>query len=306
MWSSFKFCLPVLAAALAERANALAVEGSPRSHSDRRAVFTVLGNATEDNVINERYTVNITVNGRNFQVAIDTGSTDLWIVTPPDFQFNDTGIPVVDSYGDGETTNVVGTIGFATVQLGGYTVLHQAYNNANASKVGLGDIVNRGLDGLMGFNVADGYSPIQETLKSSNLDPSPGASFLSNIFDQSPDQQNFLGVSLSRTDDLEGSADASFLINEVDPNYANVVSAPAIPLFPGTNGRWSVLIDGISVDGVSIPVTPSTVQDAPAGKVVALMDTGTPGASFPADFLDRLFGAIPGSVVHHRPNLMLA
>lgn len=46
-------------------------------------------------------------------------------VPPQDFVFNNTGIPVTNSYGDGETTDVVGTIGFASVQLGGYTVDYQ-------------------------------------------------------------------------------------------------------------------------------------------------------------------------------------
>jgi hypothetical protein len=132
-------------------------------------------------------------------------------------------------------------------------------------------------------------------LKSAKFDETLGEPFLSNIFDQAPDQENFIGISLSRTDDLECSADASFLINEVDQDYADVVFGPAIPLFPGNNGRWSILIDSISLDGVRIPFTPSTAG-APAKKIVALMDTGTPTASFPQHFIDRLFAAIPGSI----------
>ncbi|KAJ7725884.1 hypothetical protein B0H14DRAFT_3620332 [Mycena olivaceomarginata] len=71
------------------------------------------------------------------------------------------------------------------------------------------------------------------------LDETLGKLFLLNIFDQKPDQQNLIGVSLPRMDDLEGSADASFFVNEVDQDYADVVFASAIPLFPGNNGRCS-------------------------------------------------------------------
>ncbi|KAJ7727420.1 aspartic peptidase domain-containing protein [Mycena maculata] len=303
MWCSAKFYFPVLVALFVQRANALAVKGtrrSPHSPGERRAatngntIFTLLSNGTDDNEMDMRYSTNITVNGRTFEVAIDTGSADLWIFPPADFVFNNTGIAVTDSYGDGSTTDVVGTIGFASVQLGGYTFDSQAFNNATT--VGLGGILNLGLEGLMGFDFGVETSFIKDALAAAHLDETLGEPFLSNIFDQTPGQENFLAISLSRTGDLEGTADASFLISEIDQRYADVVFAPAIPLFPGTNGRWSIQIDGISLDNVSIAVTPSTVAGTPPGKIVALMDTGTPTASFPADFIDRLFSAIPGSV----------
>ncbi|KAF7338964.1 Peptidase A1 domain-containing protein [Mycena venus] len=301
MWCSFRFYFPaVLVAIFVQRVNALVVQGTRLNPGERRAVtnrytiFTLLSNGTDDNEFDMRYSTNITVNGRNFKVAIDTGSADLWIAPSQDFRFNNSGIPVTNSYGDGSTTDVVGTIGFASVQLGGYTFDSQAFNNATT--IGLTGILDFDLDGLMGFDFGVVTSFIKTALKAANVDETLGEPFLSNIFDQTPDQENFLSISLSRTDDLEGSSDASFLINEVDQRYAEVVSAPAISLFPGNNGRWSIPIDGISLDGVSIPLTPSTVAGAPAGKIIALMDTGTPTASFPADFIDRLFAAIPGSV----------
>ncbi|KAJ7851049.1 aspartic peptidase domain-containing protein [Mycena olivaceomarginata] len=293
----------VFVAVLAQHTSALIIQGTRLPHLsspvERRAVtnghtiFTLLSNGTVDNEFNLRYSTNITVNGRNFRVAIDTGSADLWIQTSPDFVFNNTEIPVTNHYGFGDSSDVVGTIGFASVQLGKYTFEQQAFSNA--TKVSVGGILDFGLDGLIGFDFAVETSFIKGALKSAKFDETLGEPFLSNIFDQAPDQENFIGISLSRTDDLEGSADASFLINEVDQDYADVVFAPAIPLFPGNNGRWSILIDSISLDGARIPFTPSTAG-APAKKIVALMDTGTPTASFPQHFIDRLFAAIPGSI----------
>ncbi|KAJ7851059.1 aspartic peptidase domain-containing protein [Mycena olivaceomarginata] len=291
-------------AVLAQHASALIVQGTRIPHpsipSERRAnghtIFSLLSNGTVDNEFNLRYSTNITVNGRNFRVAIDTGSADLWIQTSQDFVFNNTEIPVTNHYGFGDSSDVVGTIGVASVQLGKYTFEHQAFSNA--TKVSLTGILEFGLDGLIGFDFAVETSFIKGALKSAGVPETLGEPFLSNIFDQEPDQENFVGISLSRTDDLEGSADASFLINEVDQDYADVVSAPAIPLFPAfprNNGRWSILIDSISLGGVTIPFTPSTAG-APAKKIVAVMDTGTPAASFPQDFIDRLYTAIPGSI----------
>ncbi|KAF7349888.1 Peptidase A1 domain-containing protein [Mycena venus] len=61
------------------------------------------------------------------------------------------------------------------------------------------------------------------------------------------------------------------------------------------NGRWSILIDGISVDGKNIAVPPLTAHGAPAGNYITLMDTETPSASFPEDIIRRLMAFIPGS-----------
>ncbi|KAF8155032.1 aspartic peptidase domain-containing protein [Mycena galopus ATCC 62051] len=293
----FQFYFPVFVTGLVHQTTALAIQGTRVSSGQRRTgttghtIFSVLsGNHTLDSEMDMRYSTNITVNGRNFRVAIDTGSADLWLSTSSDFGFNNSGIAVTDEYCAG--CDVVGTIGFASVELGGYTFDQQAFNNATT--VGLTGILDNNLDGLMGFSFGTTDSFINPALQAAGIDETVGQPFLSNLFDQTPDQQNFLAISLSRTDDLEDSADASFLINEVDQDYADVVSAPAIPLF-GNDGRWSILIDGMSLDGVNVPVTPSTTPGVPAGKIAALIDTGTPTASFPPDFIDRVFAAIPGT-----------
>ncbi|KAJ7730320.1 hypothetical protein B0H16DRAFT_1733835 [Mycena metata] len=64
---------------------------------------------------------------------------------------------------------------------------------------------------------------------------------------------NFVGISLSRTDDLEGTADASVTINELDPTYSAVANAPPIQILAGIVDRWRIPVDSISVDGVDVP-----------------------------------------------------
>ncbi|KAJ7110929.1 aspartic peptidase domain-containing protein [Mycena epipterygia] len=240
-----------------------------------------------DDGLGVRYVSNITVNGRNFRVVIDTGSSDLWLVPPQDFKFNDTGMSIINSYGGGM---VSGTIGYASVEFGGYRVDNQAFNNA--TKVTLEGVIDAGLDGLLGLSFTGNASDINTRY---NQSASEGQPFLFNVFDQTPGQNNFIGISLSRTDDLEDSADASFAINEVDQAYAAVQQAPSLPLSSGAEFRgWRIFVDGLSIDGVDIPL-PNSTADAPAGKIVALMDTGAGTSSLPTYLFEAIYSQIPGS-----------
>ncbi|KAJ7909590.1 aspartic peptidase domain-containing protein [Mycena leptocephala] len=202
----------------------------------------------------------------------------------------------VNGQNDGFTASSAnGTIGFATVQLGSYTVQNQVFNNATA--VSTGEVLDAGLDGLIGLSFAGvDVSPLMNTLQENGMDPNLGLPFLFNVFDQTPNQNNFIGISLSRTDDLEGSAEASLTINEVDPTYEAVAKSPVLPLFPGDNGVWSILMDGMTVGGVNVPLPPSQAG-APPGKLVATLDTGTPNAAISPQWADAVYSTIPGAQV---------
>ncbi|KAJ7118353.1 aspartic peptidase domain-containing protein [Mycena epipterygia] len=304
MWRfSLTLSVGLLLTATSTSALVLHATREPRSASTRKgATFasknTVASDAasTLENVPG-RYVSNITVNGQNFRVAIDTGSSDLWIASPSSLAISSSGIQGSISYSS--DTVVSGPIGFASVELGGYKFAQQAF--IDATQVGLGGIVDLGLDGLIGF-AFDGTSPssITDALVAEGSNSTAGQPFLFNVFDQNPNVNNFIGISLSRTGDLEGSADASFTINEIDETYAAVLDSTPVPIFPPDKPRWNLLLDAVTVDGKALPmpasVVTSTVGTTPAGKLVVLMDTGTPTAQMPPDLVNAIYSSIPGAL----------
>ncbi|KAJ6538808.1 aspartic peptidase domain-containing protein [Mycena vulgaris] len=286
------FAVLFLLAAAAERSHALVVQGTRFLQSRDQQPGATLQAITLEG-LDVRYTTNLTINGRSFNTIIDTGSSDIWIIPPSNFVFNDTGIPILAPFGGG---NVSGTIGFGSVELGTYKVDQQVFQNATFIDVAL--VQELGIDALIGLSFESiETSPLTATLQASGANPALGNPFLFNIFDQTPGQDNFIGISLSRTGDLEGTADATFTINELDPKYAAVANAPIIPLLPGALARWRIAVDSFSVDGVDVPLPSSVVSTAPAGKLAMILDTGTPTASLPSPLIDSIFSRIPGSLL---------
>ncbi|KAJ7430078.1 aspartic peptidase domain-containing protein [Mycena latifolia] len=208
------------------------------SRYDSNITFTNANGTLES--VPYRYITNITVNGENFRVILDTGSSDL-IIKPrgdlPQCRWETTRLRLRPS---------------------------------------VTEIFDIGLDGLIGVSF-DGAqaSDMMAALKDSGWDPTLAEPFLYNIFDQTPEQNNFIGVSL-------GSK-----------------RTPAA-IFPATNGRWTILVDDISIDGTNISLPTSTVPNAPTGKLVVLLDTGNPNTDLPSELVDSIYSAIPGA--RYRPS----
>jgi saccharopepsin len=216
-------------------------------------------------------------------------------VNPPDGlgKFNDSGIALELLYGDG-TYGTKGTIGVAPFQFGSYHVGQQAFMNVVESTIsGLQEL---GIYGLMGlsfdFSTA---SPINRKIKSLyGAEATWGRSVLQNIFAQNASQPNFIAIDLTRTGDLEDTDGGSLLIGEYDDKYAGVAEKPKLPQYPKGGDRWSILLEGISVDGKAVAVR-STIAGVPAGSAQAVLDTGDATSIFPVAIHDAIYSSVPGA-----------
>ncbi|KAF8057037.1 aspartic peptidase domain-containing protein [Lyophyllum atratum] len=239
-----------------------------------KSIGTLLANAGDDeddlgNVSNIRYTTNITINGKEVHVALDTGSTDLWVIPPGGVgQFNDTSIPLELLYGDG-TYGVKGTIGVAPFEFGPYKVekqgeklatvsidsvlkphwFHPAFLNAEESTIGA--MTDIGIYGLFGLGFDHLEASINDAIQK-KYGPSAtwGASY--------------------------------------DEEYVTVASAKKILQFSRGGTRWTTLLDSIFIDGVPVGIS-STINGVPAGKAIALVDTGSPTGVFTKDIMEKIF-----------------
>ncbi|KAJ6597804.1 acid protease [Mycena vulgaris] len=153
---------------------------APRRETKKKALRGKYGKARGKTVhldgaaFENEYLVNITIGGQNFQVIIDTGSSDTWVVhknftcfdlsgnsvpaATCDFgpaQFDPAASPTfrlfpnvtfLVRYGSGESLS--GLAGFETVSVGGLSISHQEIGVPNHIAPSLGDGVSEGVFGL--------------------------------------------------------------------------------------------------------------------------------------------------------------
>jgi saccharopepsin len=104
---------------------------------------------------------------------------------------------------------------------------------------------------------------------------SSGRSLLYNLFSDNPQEPNFIAFSLQRSTDPTNDVEGTFLIGELDPDYAAVNQTSPIPTFPMTSpNRWTILIEAILVGNSVIPMT-TTVPNVPSNRAAALLDSGS-------------------------------
>ncbi|KAJ7056849.1 aspartic peptidase domain-containing protein [Mycena amicta] len=288
--------LPLLLLSSTSDALKIRIARPPKSTGGRSTVRppkTVSGSNLM-NKNNELYTANITVDGQVVNVAIDTASTDLWVPPGGLPSFNDTKLNATVRYGDG-SDYVTGNIGVGEFKMGEYTIPFQAFLNVqDAAWPEDADFADDmyGLLGL-GFNQ---QSVVNTVVQAWFPGQNWGQSVLQNIFDQAPSSSNFIGIALSRTGDQEETADASLTIGEYDTAYASVATAPKVPQNPVGSSGWRVTLDGLSINGKKIN-WPSTMAQAPAGKNIVHLDTGTTNIMMPVEQVAAIYSAIPGAVL---------
>lgn len=234
------------------------------------------------------YITNVTLGGVDYRVQLDTGSSDLWIMgsTSPLPNSNQTSTTYNLTYGIGWA---YGHISYSTVQFAGISVPSQAFLDVSSAQ---NPAIDYGTKGIMGLGFTS-LSTIDALVNQTGS--SSGRSLLYNLFSDNPQEPNFIAFSLQRSTDPTNDVEGTFLIGELDPDYAAVNQTSPIPTFPVTSPkRWTVLIDAILVGNSVIPMT-TTVPNAPSNQAVALLDSGTSYSYASPEVSNAIYGNIPGA-----------
>lgn len=121
-----------------------------------------------------------------------------------------------------------------------------------------------------------------------------GRSFITNLFAENSSLPNNFDVQLGRSDAVEDGC-GTFVISGHSPSFVNVTYAPRIPRI-GTD-RWAFAVDEMRVNGKAVSFNKSSaVAGAPAGKLVAMLDTGYSFPPIPPAAVDAIYRTIPGSI----------
>ncbi|KAF8655269.1 hypothetical protein AX16_003170 [Volvariella volvacea WC 439] len=231
------------------------------------------------------YMAEMTVGGNDYLVQLDTGSSDLWIK-------GDT-TPIPGSRPTHITQNLTyalgwayGNVSYAPVTFAGISVETQAF--LDVTEV-FNPALGYGAAGVVGLGFTS-LSFIDLLVNRTSEDT--GRALLYNLFDQNPDEQNFIAFALHRSMQEEDEIEGSFAIGEYEPEYAEIQNQPEVPTWPVVHpSRWNVLLDALIIgDRIIIPET--EVEDAPSNKAVVLMDSGSSFTYAPAEICEAIYGDI--------------
>ncbi|KAF8306322.1 acid protease [Clavulina sp. PMI_390] len=255
----------------------------------KRATAITQGDTNINDVQNSQYVANITIGGANFNVILDTGSSDLWVTgTIPNS--SDTGTPASITYAIGDAS---GNVHLAPVTFSDFTVDQQAFIDvANSSS--FGSIAALGINGLAGLG--PGFSSVVRT----TVGAPKGDTLLDNIFQLNKTTSNFITFLLGRSGITNVSSVGEFTISEIISGYENITNQPQISVqeLSGSslaNQHWTVLADKmIGPDGNQISYS-SIVSGTSKGEVVTVLDSGFTLPQVPRKVSDAIYGRVQGA-----------
>ncbi|KAI0001510.1 aspartic peptidase domain-containing protein [Russula compacta] len=249
----------------------------------------------------------ISIGNISFRVAMDTASSDIWVVSSgctttaqckslPKYPLNydsPTFVSVnsnatIFNVSFADTTYASGFVAEETISLGNLTIPQQAFGLMNSTNVSFVDQVS-GIFGL-GF-------PRLSTLHHLAPNATP---FLAKSAQEGLLDYPFFGVSLKRN-----SSSGSLSIGAVDSTIVNNVSlfewievTPFEPLGIESNMssylEWAIPISNITVGNQTFTLQ-ATYPQANSNNSLALFDIGTPGIFGPYHDVERLFSVVDGS-----------
>ncbi|KAI0675315.1 acid protease [Trametes maxima] len=240
-------------------------------------------NGTPDlaNVGNVQYRTNLTLNGEQFNVLIDTGSSDL-TVTGSVPGAKDTGKAATVNYAIGSTT---GPVKSATLQFEGFTVKDQAFIEQPV------DSDHPDHQGIIGLGPSSG-SVVQAEFSQGAGDP-----VLDRIFRQNSSTPNFMTILLGRADDPTDTFVGDFTVGEVVSPFENITSQPKLPVTEmahRSGQHWTALLDAngiIGPDGQHI----STPKKSSGNRYGVLFDSGFTFPQVTKGIANAIYARVPGA-----------
>lgn len=262
----------------------------PRQHTTNPpSLFS--SNISVSDINGFAYLARMDIGAQSFLVLLDTGSSDLWIVSSSCTEDDCQSVPKYQptpsldlspqafelQYLLGEVSGVIGT---ETIGLGRFEVLSQVFALANQT-AGLG-LAATGNSGILGLSF-----PTEAAIPDTS-----GRTLLENLVASLDEPDKYFAVKLGRNDNS-----SSFTIGELDPAYSTSMSD-----FAFTNvyssGRsdydyWKVPLLSITVNDTAFDLSGSRVHGSQSP--IAIFDTGTTLILGPSDDVDRLWQSIGGA-----------
>ncbi|KAG1742630.1 aspartic peptidase domain-containing protein [Suillus paluster] len=223
--------------------------------------------------------------GVNFNLVLDTGSSDLWVATTsctscgsdiPKFDpstsstYKATSSPLEIAYGSGP---VHGTVAHDNVAFGSFEMSQEFLAVTNITS----GLINDGLSGIMGLGFASlstlQTTPFWEALYNANNLSEPLFSF---YLERYVNQANEICAAPGGMLTL-GGTNSSLYQGSIE--YLNLTGSPSY---------WLLTVSSVSVQGKTISI------DASSG--VAAIDTGTTLIGAPTPIAASIWAQVPGSV----------
>ncbi|KAL1752852.1 aspartic peptidase domain-containing protein [Schizophyllum commune] len=265
------------------------VQGRMRSPTDaplaRRG--NLAGSSPLTNSADISYYTNVTLGGDDYEVLIDTGSSDLWVAGSVN-NAKDTGKKSGVTYAVGA---VQGPIKTAELEFAGFTIPDQAFIEVTPDKENPKD------KGLIGLGPNSGSNVYVE------LGSDRGMAVLDSIFTQNTSTPNYITVLLGRLDDPTDTFPGDLTVGSILDNYTDIEKQPKlevteVPVRESGDQHFQVLIDAggiIGPDGKSIKVHTEVDETQNKKQATAVIDTGFSLSQVPRNVADAIYGRFSGA-----------
>ncbi|KAJ7873883.1 aspartic peptidase domain-containing protein [Mycena olivaceomarginata] len=288
------------------------------------------------------YTVPIQVGDTTTVVNLDTGSSDLWLIstdcatnacakagnTPriPTVGLKKTGANVIMRYGDSTTgTHASGPIAMDTISIAGVAIDNQLFAAINDTS---NSVVQFGAAGIFGLGFPT-ESQIQTAAvihqfgKTGTTDHFVASSYadgplISRIAQSDALQMPMFTISLQRsTIDISGTGALTLGTLPDGVDNSSLTWVPVRLYNPAEGGisapsfapgevyplRWEIDLDGVFLDGVELaPSKVATSGNVDANRMSALIDTGNSILRGPSDVVQNILGTISPNYTPDDPN----